>query len=249
MVYEPRLYRKTASHVGLRYFQVEYLETDLWIGVNEKAFFPALPDELLKAVKDLRLSLDAYGLRQPMFLTSFSPVGLLPAAPPIARTMAEAAFRADVGPMAAVAGAFAQEIGELIQKQYGADEVIVENGGDIYLNIREDARVGIYAGKSPLSGRLALRIPALKMPLGICTSAGTVGPSVSLGNTDATVTLAASAALADAFASHLGNRVKTAADIEPALAAASQLAGLLGCLIIVGEQLGAWGEIELAGIE
>ncbi len=249
MSYEPRLYRKTNSRPGLRYFSVEYLETDLWIGVDEKTFFPELPAELLDAVRELRHSLDRYGARQPSFLTSFSPVGLLPDAPPLAHVMAEAAFRADVGPMAAVAGAFAQEIGELLLRRYWAREVIVENGGDIFLNTRSDAMVGIFAGKSPLSQKLALRIPTRLMPLGVCTSAGTVGPSVSLGNTDATVTLAASTALADACASNLGNRVKTAADVEPALAAARELPGLLGCVIILGEQLGAWGDVELTGME
>ena len=84
------------------------------------------------------------------------------------------------------------------------------------------------------------------MPLGVCTSAGTVGPSVSLGKTDATVTLAASAALADAYASTLGNLVQTADDINAALAVAPKLPGLLGCVIILGDKLGAWGQVELA---
>ena len=106
--------------------------------------------------------------------------------------------------------------------------------------------IGIYAGDSPLSQQLALRIPPEQMPLGICTSAGTVGPSISLGKTDATVTLAASASLADAYASTLGNLVQTADDIPAALAVAPKLPGLLGCVIILGDKLGAWGQVELA---
>ena len=83
------------------------------------------------------------------------------------------------------------------------------------------------------------------MPLGVCTSAATVGPSVSLGHTDATVTLARTAALADAYASTLGNRVKTVVDLQPTLDLAPKLPGLFGCLIILGDRLAAWGELEL----
>ena len=120
----------------------------------------------------------------------------------------------------------------------------MENGGDIYLHTQTEALIGIYAGDSPLSQQLALHIPPGQMPLGVCTSAGTVGPSVSLGKTDATVTLAASAALADAYASTLGNLVQTADDIPAALAVAPTLPDLLGCVII----LGAWGQVELAAL-
>ena len=148
--------------------------------------------------------------------------------------------------MAAVAGAFAETIGKSLIRRTSAREVIVENGGDIYLHTQTEALIGVCAGDSPLSQQLALRIPPEQMPLGICTSAGTVGPSISLGKTDATVTLAASASLADAYASTLGNLVQTADDIPAALAVAPTLPDLLGCVIILGDQLGAWGQVELA---
>lgn len=248
MLHEARTYRQLSSRSGMIFFTVQYLETDLWIGVDEASHRSGLAENLLFEIKGLRQSLDQYALLQPLFLSSFSPIQLFPAAPPLAKLMASASCAAGVGPMAAVAGAFAQEIGELLCLKYGAKEVLVENGGDLYLNTQSDSIVGIYAGESPLSQKIALRIAATSMPIGICTSAGTVGPSVSLGKTDATVTLARSAALADAYASNLGNRVQTAADLTPTLAVAQSLPGLLGCVIILGDQLGVWGNVELVGI-
>jgi len=248
MPYEPRTYRNLTSRSGLRFFSVQYLETDLWLGVDEACYNSCLPDLIFTEILEMRQSLDRYGLLQPLFLSSFRPMKLLPAAPPLAIIMAEAAFAAGVGPMAAVAGAFAQATGELLLLKYGAREVIVENGGDIYLNTQREATVGIFAGNSPLSQKLALRITTDQMPIGICTSSGTVGPSISFGMTDATVTLAKSAALADAFASNLANRVQTKTDLNRTLAVAHSLPGLLGCIIIIGDQVGAWGNVEFVAM-
>ena len=246
MPYEPRTYRQQSARSGLTYFSVSWLETDLWIGVDTGAFFAELPEQVRQEIMLLRQQLNRYISEQPEFLHSFSPVRLLPSAPEIARLMADAAAPAGVGPMAAVAGAFAETIGKSLIRRTSAREVIVENGGDIYLHTQTEALIGVCAGDSPLSQQLALRIPPGQMPLGVCTSAGTVGPSVSLGKTDATVTLAASAAQADAYASTLGNLVQTADDIPAALAVAPTLPDLLGCVIILGDQLGAWGQVELA---
>lgn len=247
MPYEPRTYRQQSARSGLTYFSVSWLETDLWIGVDTGAFFAELPEQVRQEIMLLRQQLNRYISEQPEFLHSFSPVRLLPSAPEIARLMADAAAPAGVGPMAAVAGAFAETIGKSLIRRTSAREVIVENGGDIYLHTQTEALIGVCAGDSPLSQQLALRIPPEQMPLdGICTSAGTVGPSISLGKTNATVTLAASASLADAYASTLGNLVQTADDIPAALAVAPKLPGLLGCVIILGDKLGAWGQVELA---
>lgn len=245
MPYEPRLYRRQTCRPGLRYFQAAFLETDLWIGVDEASYQPDLSAAVRQRIFVLRQELDHYIQQQPLFETTFRPLPLLPGAPPIACRMAEAARVAEVGPMAAVAGAFADEIGNELLQHFGVNEVLVENGGDIFLSTASETIVGIYAGASPLSGKVSLRIKPQQMPLGVCTSAATVGPSVSLGRTDATVTLARTAALADAYASTLGNRVKTVVDLQPTLDLAPKLPGLFGCLIILGDRLAAWGELEL----
>jgi hypothetical protein len=108
-----------------------------------------------------------------------------------------------------------------------------------------EVNIGIYAGASPLSNKLALRIRPEEMPVGVCTSSATVGPSLSLGRADAACVKSGSASLADAVATAIANRVKTKGDIGKALAFGAGIPGVLGLLIIMGEELGAWGELEL----
>ena len=146
--------------------------------------------------------------------------------------------------MAAVAGAMAEYVG-LDLLAAGASEVVVENGGDIYFCRTQESVVGIFAGTSPLSNRVGLKIAASLMPLGICTSSGTVGQSLSLGEADAVTVLAKDTALADAVATLVGNAVQPGQSLELALAKGPTVPGVLGVVIIRGEELGAWGEVEL----
>jgi ApbE superfamily uncharacterized protein (UPF0280 family) len=157
--------------------------------------------------------------------------------------MCEAAQKASVGPMAAVAGAIAEMTGYELLKY--SDEVIVENGGDIFIKTGTARKIGIYAGNSPLSEKLALRILPEQTPAGVCTSSGTVGHSLSFGKADAVVIISRDTFLADAVATSTGNKVKTTDDIEYALNYASKIAGILGTVIIIGDKIGAWGDIEL----
>ena len=157
--------------------------------------------------------------------------------------MIEAARAAGVGPMAAVAGALAARVGR--QLVLLSPEVIVENGGDIFLAITQPATVSLFAGKSPLSHRVGLKIDPGLTPLGVCTSSGTVGHSFSFGRADAACVLAPKAALADAAASALGNRVQQAGDIAAALEWAETAPEILGAVVVVGDKLGVWGRVEL----
>jgi hypothetical protein len=145
--------------------------------------------------------------------------------------------------MAAVAGAIAQYVGADLLKL--SPELIVENGGDIFLKSKGERVVAIYAGGSPLSGKIGIRIKGAATPLGVCTSSGTVGHSLSFGRADAVVAVAKSAILADAAATAVGNRVKTVADITAGLEYAKGIDGLLGAVIILGEKFGAWGDVEI----
>ena len=81
--------------------------------------------------------------------------------------------------------------------------------------------------------------------LGVCTSSGTVGPSLSFGRADAVCIVSKSAALADAAATAVGNIVQEARDIERGLEKGREIEGILGTLIIVGEKMGVWGNIKL----
>jgi ApbE superfamily uncharacterized protein (UPF0280 family) len=155
-----------------------------------------------------------------------------------------------VGPMATVAGAFAEFIGRDIGAK--SDTFIIENGGDICLKTDVERVAQIYASDSPFSGSIGIRLKPKNLPYGVCTSSATVGPSLSLGRADAVCTIADSALLADGLATYLGNIVKKKEDIPFAIEKGQGVAGVIGILIILGKHLGLWGDIEivqLSGLE
>ncbi|MBI4800010.1 MAG: UPF0280 family protein [Desulfarculus sp.] len=237
--YEERTYRVTCREQGLQAFTVRVKETDLWIQAQEDLSQPAL-----ESILRHRRGLEAYIEEHPLFLASLTPLPQDPLAPPLVRAMLAAGLASGTGPMAAVAGAVAQFVATDLLAL--SPQVVVENGGDIYLALERQAVVGLWAGKSPLSGKLGLKLPATAMPLAVCTSSGTVGPSLSLGRADAATILAKDAALADAAASALGNRVQGRGDLAGAVEWVAQwIPGVLGALAVLGDRLSAWGDIEL----
>ena len=237
-MYEPRTYRNLFKGENLRFFDVGILETDLRIGACRD-----LKKEAFESVRKYRGEIEAYIRLHPEFLTSLEPLEAQPDVQPIILHMCEAAKKAGVGPMAAVAGAVAEMVGiELLRY---TDEVIVENGGDIFIKTRKVRKVGVYAGRSPLSEKLALEILPEQTPLGICTSSGTVGHSLSFGKADAVVILAEDTFLADAAATATCNMVKTLDDIEKALDFASGIGGVQGALVVLDDKIGAWGAVKL----
>jgi ApbE superfamily uncharacterized protein (UPF0280 family) len=179
----------------------------------------------------------------PEFQKSLVPLTKDPYAPEIVKEMILASQLAHVGPMAAVAGAMAEWVSKDLLKL--SKEVIVENGGDIYLATSKERIIGIYAGNSALSLKIGIVISPEESPLGVCTSSGTVGPSLSFGKADAVCILSKSAALADAAATSVGNIVKEKKDIELGLERGKEIEGVLGMLIIVGEKVGVWGNVKL----
>jgi len=165
-------------------------------------------------------------------------------APPLVRRMIEAARAVGVGPMAGVAGAVAEATA--LSLKPSSPGIVVENGGDCYMDLAEETTVGIFAGpRSPFTGRLGLRFPADRFPLGICTSSATVGHSLSLGRADAVTVVSRDVVLADCAATALGNRVKTPADLEKALEEAAGISLIEGVLILIKEQMAVWGDLEL----
>ncbi len=237
-MYEERVYRNLFKGINLKFFDVGIEQTDLMIGATKELY-----SEALLLVKKYRSSLETYIKKHPDFLASLEPIEASNNAPYIVKRMCNAAFMAGVGPMAAVAGAVSELVGmELLSF---SEEIIVENGGDIFMKTNSKRKVGIYAGNSPLNEKIALEIAPEKTPLGICTSSGRVGHSLSFGKADAAVILAKDTFLSDAVATATGNRVKTAQDIESAIKFASGIKGVEGVLIIVGDKIGAWGDISL----
>jgi uncharacterized protein len=238
-----RFYRyQHQSKEGWVSFQTRYRETDLWIRAQR-----SLEKEALEAVLNCRHQLEEYIAQHREFLHSLAPLPDDPFAPPLVRQMLHATRETGVGPMASVAGAIAQSVGLSLKPL--SPSIIVENGGDCYLDLQEDTSVGIFAGPdSPFTGKIAFRFMADRFPLGICTSSGTIGHSLSLGKADAVTVVARDAALADAAATALGNLVQNPQDIAKALELAPSIPLIEGALIIVQDKMGIWGSLELIPI-
>ncbi|MFC1860083.1 UPF0280 family protein [Chloroflexota bacterium] len=237
-MYEPRTYRHWINYKDLVSFNVVVKETDLHICALSN-----LKRKAHRLVVKHRNKLEGYIKQHPGFLTSMEPFPIVEDAPNIVKAMAEATAIVGIGPMASVAGAIAEFIGNELLAY--SPEIIVENGGDIYLKSKRERIVGIYASKSPLSGKIGLEINGEDTPLGICTSSGTVGHSLSYGRADAVIALAKSATLADAAATAIGNLIKQADDIPRGIELAKSTGGLRGLLIIKDDNMGLWGEIKI----
>lgn len=238
--YADRAYRSLHAGKDLSYFRISVEETDLHIGARRDLKRQAL-DAALRARAEIKAAI----ADRPRFAVSLEPLRIHGTETALVRRMLEAGILASVGPMAAVAGAVAEAVGrELLQY---SDEVIVENGGDIFLCGKKQRLIAIHAGQSPLSGLLAVAVTP-KEGLGVCTSSATVGHSLSLGRADAALVVAGSCALADAAATRLGNLVTGPEAIEAALGEICKIDGVLGAVAVAGDRIGIQGEIELKTI-
>jgi hypothetical protein len=200
--------------------------------------FDAVTAEIVRQ----REILEDYIARHPAFQSALEPVALLDGAPEVAQRMARAAERVGVGPMAAVAGAMAQCAAEAALAA-GAREVIVDNGGDLYLRAVEPVVVGLGAGPARVADRLAFSLEPNDTPIGICSSSGTMGHSMSLGRCDLATVVAPDAALADAAATQAANLVRTPADVDPALERIAAVDGVAGVLIAAADRIGLGGRL------
>ena len=237
--YNKRTYR-LIEQSGLVSSYISMVETDLHIlaPVN-------VEDEALQLVAKVRRQIEKYIQKHEHFADSLVPLPIDGEAPDVVQQMLAAGQAAGVGPMAAVAGIVAEAVGQGLMKS-GIEDLIVENGGDIFINRKQESKVAIYAGSSPLSNKVGILLSREAMPCGVCCSSGSIGHSLSLGRADAVVVTARSTALADAAATRIGNEVDgEGASIEKALQVAHDIKGISGVVVVQGNQFGAWGDIEL----
>ena len=233
-----RDYRRISGMGHLHAFRVMVQETDLHVQATTD-----LSRQCREAVLMQRGYLEAFIQQHPGFLTSLNPWPEGNPAPQLVAEMITAGARAGVGPMAAVAGALAEHVGRDLLAI--SNEVIVENGGDVFLAVKQPVTMGIAAGASPLSGKVGLRLDPAGRPLAVCTSSGTIGHSRSDGRADAVCIAARQGALADAAATAVANRVQGPDDLGAAIDFARSIEGLSGVLAICEDRMGAWGHIEV----
>lgn len=237
--YQRRFYRDWVVQRDLYLTHIMEKETDLQILTDK----PLEKDFVKEKIRLYRWDIENYINKDSRFLTALKPMEVELTAPAIVKEMSNSAKRANVGPMAAVAGAVAEFLGrDLLKKGY--KDVIIENGGDIFLKIRKSRHIGIYAGNSRLWNKLALTIKAKDTPLGVCTSSGTIGHSLSFGRADSVVIISRDTVLADSVATATANRVNSKADLGKAMDFARSIKGICGVIIIFKENLVSWGKIQ-----
>ena len=241
-MYQERTYRYLVNTDQLATFQVVVKETDLMVHAAR-----GLVNETRELVLEHRGYVESYIKAHPDFAGTLNPWYLDRLAPNIVADMVKAGRQTGVGPMAAVAGAIAGRVGRGLLKI--TDQVIVENGGDVFVKTNSPVTVGIFAGPSPLSMQLGVRLGGRQNPVGVCTSSGTLGHSLSFGQADAVCVVADSCAVADAAATSIGNLIHSATDIQNAINAAQRMTMVAGIVIIAGEKIGVWGELELVPLK
>lgn len=237
--YQRRFYRGWITGRDLYSIQIGIKDTNLQVRTDK----PVDRRLFKKKIGRYRWQIENYISKDSRFLTSLKPIAVELRAPLIVKEMSRAAKKANVGPMAAVAGAIAQFLGRDLLRS-GYRDVIIENGGDIFLKITKPRLVGIYAGRSNLWNRLSLKIKPADTPIGICASSGTIGHSLSFGCADNVVILAKNTALADAAATACANLVQSPEQLSNALDFAKSIKGVLGVVIIINRHLVSWGKIE-----
>ena len=231
-----RRYRDFTDTERWKSFHVKVETSDLYIRADEDLSVPAET-----AARRARKQIEDHIDRQNEFLTSYSPVERIEGCPEIISMMYAASERADVGPLAAVAGAVAEAVGRELLDRSG--EIIIENGGDIWMKIVRPASVSIYPGGYYFDA-VALKIHPDRTPCGICTSSARIGLSFSFGKADAATVIAPDAALADAIATGVCNRVQGEDTMEEA-ADYGMVNGATGIVIIYRDRLVARGDVEL----
>lgn len=237
-MYQERVYRSKMMDEALTTYVVKEMESDLWIMSDIKQ--EKLAHELLIRYRGIILG---YAKENPYFLGSLKPIDSLEGAAAIIEDMHLASRKAGVGPMATVAGAISKYVALGLLEH--CNEVIVENGGDLYIHSKKERIIGIDAGNSKLTDKIGIKLPKEAFPLGICTSSGTVGHSLSFGKADAVVVVSKDVVLADAMATAVGNLVTSEKDIQSALDYITEFDEIIGMLIIVADHMGIYGDLEI----
>jgi len=209
----------------------------------------AAPDKkaVSSAIRRLRTHLEEYLNKNPTFRESLNPLPELPQpAPECARRMHEASLHTGVGPMAAVAGTFAQMAVAMAKEADGQKddaEYIVENGGDIYAELLRPLIIGLWVGRESVFQNLALRIEPEESPIAVCSSSSRMGHSLSMGSCDLVTVISENGSLADACATAVCNRIKSDETLQPAVEWGIKIKGVRGILALRKDKMAAAGQI------
>jgi ApbE superfamily uncharacterized protein (UPF0280 family) len=196
----------------------------------------------VESISRNRQELEDYVKANPKFLYSLKPIET-PKKPPVAKMMAQAAQKAGVGPMAAVAGAIA-DLAVEDMKEVGCEVAVVENGGEISALSNVPVDIAVAAGDDPLSKQFGFRLT--EFPIGVATSSGRFSHALSFGDAEAATVFCRGATLADAAATAVCNAVKgenVSAGIKAGIDVGMAIEGVDGVLILYKSKVGMAGKI------
>ncbi|MGE4583049.1 MAG: UPF0280 family protein [Sphaerochaeta sp.] len=242
-MYQERTYRKTMGSSRFTSVQLCIQESDLWIGYQGQVDPQALRTEAAGLVRKLRLEI--LGYEDPRFIPSLVPIESKESATPFLHRMCTAGQIAGVGPMASVAGALAQTVGMHLKAHFSLSEIVVENGGDLYIDVLKPLPVELFAPTSRFSGNLSILVDPKYGPMGMCTSSGVLGHSLSFGKADAVMVACTDAALSDAYATAFCNRVQEAKDVQRVCEELAAKAEVLSAVVVMGSTLAVGGCLEV----
>lgn len=233
------------GNVRWRTFTAAFRETDLWVAVDAENYTKDIEPFTLSRILNCRKMLEAHIGEYPEFRDSLVPVDAPASVHPMVLAMYEAARAAGTGPMSAVAGAIADCICKDLLAEFGLQEVIIENGGDIFMKLKALATISVYAGTSPLSDKIGLKIKPEETPLSVCCSSGTIGHSLSFGVADACMIACRSGAMADAYATAFCNEVKSKDMVPVVTEMAMKKSDIISVIIIKDDKAGIGGKLEI----
>jgi ApbE superfamily uncharacterized protein (UPF0280 family) len=239
---EDRYYRSVIDTARWTSFRTRVETTDLLIRAGKD-----LSVKAEQIVKELRGEIRKHIGMQEEFLTSYSPVKRLPRRPEIINNMYRASELTDTGPMASVAGAIAESLGNLLLQE--TEEIIIENGGDVWLKVTEPVLINILSKSVYFHDNIILKIYPDKTPCGICTSSGKIGYSFSYGRADSATVISGDAAFADAAATGACNLITNEDSLMDALAYCMKMEKTRGTVLIFRDRMALQGDIELADPE
>ena len=237
-MFNNRTYRRHHKKKDLISFDITVKETNLNIQTHAD-----LTDTAIKAVLRCRNYIETYIKLYPEFATSLLPLKESDTAPKIIKEMIKAGQLTGTGPMASVAGVVEEYTGKALLPF--SREVVVENGGDVFIKSDSKTTFTVYAENTPFSMTCGILVEKHNTPYGICTSSGTLGHSKSFGKADAVTVLSKSCSIADAAATAIANKVQSKNDIQRAIDTGKAMSSVHGIVIIMGESIGLWGSLKL----
>lgn len=236
--YQPRAYREWIDYPYKE--AISYKSSDILICTDKPIDREFAKERLIFYYTQI----EEYCEKDDNFLSSLIPYkNIPPNSPLIVKRMIESSQKSNVGPFSAVAGAIALFVGnDLLDYHREVENIILENGGDVFLKVNKDIVVGVYIGKE--LQKLELKIKKRSCPFGLATSSAYIGWSLNFGCADTVTVLADDAILADTFATAISNKIKHKRDLKPVLEESKKYKKIQGVLAVVDDLIGIWGDWE-----